>query len=351
MKKKTTGTTYYCLILDESGSMSGFRNQVKKLYLQKIREFKNSADNYNQNVIGGLVTFNDNVDMKCWLCSLDTLMEPQQIDNYNPQKSTALLDAIGFVINKLQKYTLSENDAVFIEVITDGYENQSQNYNWFDINKLLQKVHSTNKWTVVLQVPPGHKQRLLNNLLLSHDNVREWEQTQVGFADTVAVTTQALNSYMQCRSLGHTHTQQFYADINLDKLSTKDVKQNLNDLSQHFKILKVDKEYNVADFVKEKLKKDLVVGTVYYQLTKPELLRKGRQLLIMEKNKNSIWGGEEAYHLLNLPQNGNVQLNPGNLSNYDIFVESRSNNRKLVRGTKVLFDKTKKLGETPTWQV
>jgi hypothetical protein len=61
----------------------------------------------------------------------------------------------------------------------------------------------------------------------------------------------------------------------------------------------------------------------------------------MEKKKGSIWGGYKARELIGLPTDGSLAIvEPGNHANYDIYVQSTSVNRLLVRGTNFLLRKS-----------
>jgi len=100
----------------------------------------------------------------------------------------------------------------------------------------------------------------------------------------------------------------------------------------------VPRETEIREFVVEKLGQ-YRVGDAFYQLTKKEMVQTQKALLLMEKGKGAIYGGPEARDLIGLPTGVNAKVEPGNHANYDIFVQSTSTNRKLVRGTKLLVRK------------
>lgn len=56
----------------------------------------------------------------------------------------------------------------------------------------------------------------------------------------------------------------------------------------------------------------------------------------MEKGKGSVYGGEDARRLLDLPDHV-TKVRPGNHANFDIFIQSTSINRKLKNGTRVIY--------------
>jgi hypothetical protein len=56
----------------------------------------------------------------------------------------------------------------------------------------------------------------------------------------------------------------------------------------------------------------------------------------MVKGQKAVYMGEDARRMLGLPTSGVAKVRPGNHSSFDVFVQSTSLNRKLVRGTKLL---------------
>lgn len=122
------------------------------------------------------------------------------------------------------------------------------------------------------------------------------------------------------------------------------------DLTNNFKVYTVPRESEISPFVESKTSRDYVIGQAYFQLTKPELLRRDRRILLMD-DEGKVWGGQEAKRLIGLPMNQDAEITPKHSGNgkFTVFVESRSVNRKLVRGTKLLVDTAKTVNETPTW--
>jgi hypothetical protein len=143
----------------------------------------------------------------------------------------------------------------------------------------------------------------------------------------------------------------FYVQTDLSGLKARDVKRQLDDLSGHFRAYTVGRETDIKTFVESKTHKPYVVGQAFYCLTKPEKVQPNKAVLIAEKGKTAVWGGDQARELVGLPTDGvaHARVEPGNHANYDVYVQSTSVNRKLVRGTKVLIDPAMAKGLTPTW--
>jgi hypothetical protein len=139
--------------------------------------------------------------------------------------------------------------------------------------------------------------------------------------------------------------QDFYA--NLSKVRVRDLR-SLNDLTKQFKKWKVEKEADITSFVDEKLQSPTVArqvghdqyvpGHAFYELTKPEKVQTYKGILIMKRDTGEIFGGKQVRTVLGAPT-GDLKIKIQNLSEYQVFIESTSSNRKLVRGTTLLYKK------------
>lgn len=148
MKNKTT---LYHFIVDQSGSMGGMEQQAIKGFntqLEKIQDLEKTMP--EQKFLCSLTFFNSEVQ--------DVLKnEPvKQIEllsnnNYRPGGMTALLDAVGGSIDRIQKQFGQEleNDEISIVmvIITDGYENASKYFTYHMVAQKIAKLDETGKWT------------------------------------------------------------------------------------------------------------------------------------------------------------------------------------------------------------
>jgi hypothetical protein len=78
----------------------------------------------------------------------------------------------------------------------------------------------------------------------------------------------------------------------------------------------------------------------YYQFTKPETVQEYKDVVLYDKATGDFFTGKEARKLLGLPEYGDVRIKPqaSILAKYDVFIETGSNNRKLLPNTRVLVD-------------
>ena len=148
MKNKTTR---YHFIVDQSGSMTGMEQQAIEGFntqLEKIQDLEKTM--HDQNFLCSLTFFNSEVQ--------DILKneDVKQIEllsnnNYRPGGMTALLDAVGGSIDRIEKQFGKEleNDEISIVmvIITDGYENASKYFTYHMVAQKIAKLDETGKWT------------------------------------------------------------------------------------------------------------------------------------------------------------------------------------------------------------
>jgi hypothetical protein len=87
-------------------------------------------------------------------------------------------------------------------------------------------------------------------------------------------------------------------------------------------------------------------GRGFYELTKPEKIQGYKEIVLMDKESGDIYNGDEVRTILHLPpqvgqkdmDRQDVKIRPIDLDNWYIFIQSTSFNRKLVGGTRLLYE-------------
>ncbi|MEO6861843.1 MAG: vWA domain-containing protein [Microcoleus sp.] len=104
-----------------------------------------------------------------------------------------------------------------------------------------------------------------------------------------------------------------------------------------FQILDVDNEISIKAFV---LENGLAfkTGRGFYEFTKTETIQGKKEIVLMERLTGDLFEGEAAREMLGLPMGETVRLKPSNLEKYAVFVQSTSANRKLMGGTRFLYE-------------
>ncbi|MGB8686403.1 MAG: vWA domain-containing protein [Microcoleus sp.] len=104
-----------------------------------------------------------------------------------------------------------------------------------------------------------------------------------------------------------------------------------------FQILEVDNEISIKAFV---LENGLAfkTGRGFYEFTKTETIQGKKEIVLMERSTGDLFEGESAREMLGLPMGETVRIKPSNLEKYVVFVQSTSANRKLMGGSRFLYE-------------
>jgi len=115
------------VILDESGSMSTIRHAM----IKALNDLINEQKQLDLPCKFKLVKFNDKTNRVIENTDLNKIKE-LTIEDYSPDKTTALYDAIGSTI----EWFRYENNVLLV-IVTDGQENASGKYNKNQIISML----------------------------------------------------------------------------------------------------------------------------------------------------------------------------------------------------------------------
>ena len=128
------------VILDESGSMQSIRNDMEKAINDLIMEQKQVT---GRPTTFTLVKFNDHVNRVIKNKNLSDI-NLLTSEDYSPNGSTALYDAIGDTVNWFR----NEKNVLMV-IVTDGQENASRRYDRNDISRMIEEKKTKNGWSYV----------------------------------------------------------------------------------------------------------------------------------------------------------------------------------------------------------
>lgn len=346
----------FVICLDSSGSMESSRDGAIKAFNEEVETIKGEAHKLGMKMPKvTLFTFGkqSSVKLEYFRIPADQFL-PLSRGTFVPDGQTPMFDCIGDAIEKLlaePDVRSNENLSVVLHVITDGAENHSKRFDANSIARLFEQTKATGRWSHAIMVPRGSKSSFVNRFgAIDSESVMEWETTNRGAEQAGAVMRGSVVNYMTGRSTGSKSAPKFFVQPDLSKLTAADLAK-LTDLSKHFKCYTVDQEAAIKDYIEGKTGKPYVIGSAYYQLSKAEKkVHKHKAILLRDRFTKKIFGGAQARQLIGLPHDVDAKVEPGNHANFDIFVESTSVNRKLVRGSLLLHDHTQVMDKTPTWQ-
>lgn len=332
MKQTKLRKLFVTMCIDRSGSMHGIMRKANESLKEQLSSLQADAQKTGLDVKFRVLAFSSYLD---WVVGDQALFvdlastDIEKMSYIDAHGGTRLVDAIGAALE-----TSPEDESSLIMTITDGQENESR-LQRSDLKALVDRRVATDKVTLTFLGPRGSTDEMLR-LGFQPGNCQEWEQTYEGVARVTMMNNAGLGSYTKSIASGLSSVDSFYANVGNLKSST--VKKNLDDVSTRFKTLRVDREEKIADFVKRKLG-TYRKGAAYYQLSKSEKsVQSYKKILVRKKNESKIYGGEDARAVLGIPEGQDLKVKIANLGEWDIFVQSTSLNRLLVRGTDLLVE-------------
>jgi len=336
---------HIAFVVDRSGSMGRIKAQVVRVFNNQLDTVQRNAKSAGQKTFLSTYMFHSTVDKPRHFATPVERVPKLAPADFRLGGTTALLDAVGTAITGLQKAkgATNKNTSFLVIVITDGHENASRHYKK-SLKGLIQQVQKTGRWSLAFLVPPSSKNSL-TRFGIPKGNVTVWDANARGTQVMDEKLSAGLSTFYKPRASGKKSVTAFFT-TDMSKVDVKTLSA-LKDLSKGFARWTVDKERSIRDFVNTKLQASPALrkklgaayepGRGFYELTKPETVQPKKNIAILDKKTKAIFGGDEARKVLGLPAGSNVKVKPGNHLNYSIFVESTSNNRKLVRGTTLLY--------------
>ena len=204
-KRAATGTEeenveitkiYNLVILDRSGSMTPLREAAINGYNATLDVIRTAQEQYNleqQNLVT-LVLFNNEIT-KVYDC--DTIRSVPDLlwENYVPDSTTAMHDALGISLSQLQQLLDSlENATAVVTLISDGMENASRIYQFEQVVAMI----DTLKAQGVMFVYMGTNMYVKAIARALHfDEYKEFEYTADGMKDAWASGIKASSAYYE----------------------------------------------------------------------------------------------------------------------------------------------------------
>lgn len=104
-----------------------------------------------------------------------------------------------------------------------------------------------------------------------------------------------------------------------------------------FQILHVDHDTDIKGFVLSN-GAQFKIGRGFYELTKREEIQERKEVVLVDKKTGDMWSGHAARDMIGLPYGTRDKISPIYGFDYHVFVQSTSANRKLIGGTKFLYE-------------
>lgn len=323
-------------VIDRSGSMRPIMRNAVQALNDNLRAIREQVKETGQDATVSLIIFDDQIE---------TLVANRPISSFEEldegrvvaRNQTALFDATATAIEQLRALPVGKDEdvAYLVNVITDGEENASR-MNADRLNELMASVQRTDLWTLTFLVPKGGRRTLCNRFGIPDGNVMEWNATAAGVKQYADANREGIKRYFAARSTGEKSVRSFYT--NLANVTARDVRQ-LDDLSSRASVLEVRHDDDIKSFI-EGTGRTFIKGAAFYQLVpgkdNADKVQDYKKVLIMEKGKPNVYGGDDARRLLGLPDQ-ETKVRPGDHAGFEIFIQSTSTNRKVKAGTRVIY--------------
>ena len=331
------------LIRDHSGSMSRIARAAARDYNAVISAVREAALAVSQETYVSVLElgYGSTPNVRCIIDGQPVgALTPIPETSYSANGGTPLWDSVGDAIDNLLGHPAAKDaDTSFlVSVTTDGQEMHSRRWDAESIQRRMERLIATDKWTFVFRVPRSDVKGLVRQGV-HPGNILPWDQTDAGVAAASAATTQAFVDYMNGRAAGVTSTTKFFA--NMADVTLEDVKKVCTNVGSEVQFLPVgatEHDMQIRDFVEKRTGDKMLKGAAFYQLTKTELKVQDYKIIaVQNKNTGEVYAGPAARQMAGLPQYGDCKVAPDDLGDWNVFIQSTSVNRKVVAGTSILY--------------
>ena len=170
--------TYVAIVLDKSGSMASTKDQTIQGYNEQVQQIRKNAK--DQKTFVSLVTFSSDVYEHLWNEPAEQLQEASAED-YIPDGTTAMRDAIGYTVQKLTKTAEKDaNNAFLVIIISDGAENSSQHVTKPALKELVEGRQAQGNWTFTyMGCSEDEVRRVAQETAIPIANMAVWENRTV----------------------------------------------------------------------------------------------------------------------------------------------------------------------------
>jgi hypothetical protein len=204
-------TTLYHFIVDRSGSMydciddtiGGFNAQ-----LTSIEELKSECP--DQKFLTSVTLFNTEIDN---VVSMENNVGSNRLnrENYIPSGGTALLDAVGVSVQRIERVMGQEIEedkaSIVVVIMTDGHENSSRMFNFKEVSKMISQLSKTGKWTFNFLGADLDSFETVDSLLIPRQNTRFFSKAEM--CANMDNVSESVKSYAREKSKGNVKSSLF----------------------------------------------------------------------------------------------------------------------------------------------
>ena len=316
------------ILLDVSFSMRTILPQVVKVFNAQIAGLRASSLAHEQETRVSVYKFSSAVDNLIF--DVD-VARPMLLEELKPEYNTRLLDALDRCLNDMQLLPQVYGDHAFmVYLLTDGEENESRITNAAAMTRRLGSLPEN--YTIAAFAPDERARDLLIKYGIPEGNVELWQPDKKGLLDVERKFGVTMENFYTSRASGIRGSSCVFSS-----LKVKDVKAVAKEV-RGYKMLQYKGGVDgmaIKDYVITKLGR-YVIGSTYYELVKPEKIQPSKAIAVQNIKSGKVYVGTEARSLLGLPDDKEVRVKPVDNDKWTVFVQSKSVNRKIVNGQRLL---------------
>lgn len=203
--------TRIAIILDRSSSMASMKAEARDVFNKQVETIQQGQAGVDTKV--SLVTFSTSVDEPTIWNRPVSEIRPLADADYVPNGMTALYDAIGFTIGKLQELPEASNDdtSFLLIIITDGGENNSRKFKPTEVASQLKELQDSDRWTITYLGSNQDLTKVQADLGLRSANMLTFDSnSQQGMRNLSNAAVGGTAMYMSARSDGESNVGAVY---------------------------------------------------------------------------------------------------------------------------------------------
>lgn len=204
------------IILDESGSMDSIKRFIIQGFNELVQTVKGAAKQFPEQAhFISMISFNGLGKKIHHFADPVTELNELNSENYKPDASTPLYDAIGYAALKLEAQLKGKkNLSVLVTILTDGEENASREYNATEIKELVNRLKKQD-WTFTY-IGADHDVTAVAHSI-SITNTMTWHKSEAGIKDMFVKETNARMKYFKAVENKEESKADYYRNIDDEK--------------------------------------------------------------------------------------------------------------------------------------
>ena len=216
--KKSTATnkpvTHVMIILDRSGSMEACRDETISGFNEQVQKItgKAKSDGVADSTFVTLALFNSEVEYVRFADPVSTLGKLTS-EYYVPDGTTAMIDAIGMTLSRFDREVKDTEDTNYLViVISDGEENDSQEFTYEHAAEMIQKRRKTGRWTFTYMGANQDLSDLSRRMSIPKSNMAAYTSSRRGTQVSFNRLSESVVGFMDKRSKGTATSDKFFRE-------------------------------------------------------------------------------------------------------------------------------------------